>query len=179
MLYVSEDGTNWGTASDKKENQTEGSEIELTASGLSEYTEYYWKIDVSDNKLLDSTDKQEALRTKCSGKGLKCSDAERIKCEICDGVGQLTHSTKVKYVSVGSQWYRGPCMICGDDYYVLIYTYTCPSTPEWASPQVVEIYAEEYCMEDKLKSFVYEHSHECSNGPDGITIQPCKHRFRR
>ena len=52
-MYVSTDNTNW-TQKATSSSVSSGTEVTLTANGLAEYTNYYWKIDVSDT-LLDST----------------------------------------------------------------------------------------------------------------------------
>ena len=64
-LYVSTDGTNWGTAKATLSNQTQGTQVTLTASGLVPYTEYYWKVDVTDGIKPESTGKQGWIRTYC------------------------------------------------------------------------------------------------------------------
>ena len=49
-LYTSTDGNNW-TLKQTLSNQTAGTQVTLTASGLAEYTNYYWKVEVTDGKL--------------------------------------------------------------------------------------------------------------------------------
>ncbi|MCI8396288.1 MAG: hypothetical protein HFJ52_00940 [Clostridia bacterium] len=64
-LYVSINGTNWGTVKATLSNQTQGISKTLTANGLNEYTYYYWKIDVTDGVSTTSTGKQGWIRTYC------------------------------------------------------------------------------------------------------------------
>ncbi len=64
-LYVSINGTNWGTVKATLSSQTQGISKTLTANGLNEYTYYYWKIDVTDGVSTTSTGKQGWIRTYC------------------------------------------------------------------------------------------------------------------
>ena len=78
-LYVSTDGNNW-TSKQILSNQTSGTTVTLTAGGLSEYTNYYWKIDVSDGKL-NSAGRSSTIRTYCPG-------GQRRTCSKCNGNGE-------------------------------------------------------------------------------------------
>ncbi|MCI8396290.1 MAG: hypothetical protein HFJ52_00950 [Clostridia bacterium] len=81
-LYVSTDGTNWGTAKATLSNQTQNTQVTLMASGLSEYTEYYWKVEVTDSYTTANTGKQGWVRTYCPGKY-----TNGTTCEKCYGYG--------------------------------------------------------------------------------------------
>ena len=66
-LYVSTNGTTWGTAKATLSNQTQGTQVTMTASGLTKYTQYYWKVEVSDSVATANTGKQGWVRTYCPG----------------------------------------------------------------------------------------------------------------
>ncbi|MCI8519383.1 MAG: hypothetical protein HFJ51_04805, partial [Clostridia bacterium] len=88
-LYTSTDGNNW-TLKQTLSNQISGTQATLTASGLTKYTDYYWKIDVSDGKLSNSTGRKAQARTKCDGSGYRCSGGTFVPCSICGGSGSVT-----------------------------------------------------------------------------------------
>ena len=71
-LYVSTDGTNWGTAKATLSNQTPNTQVTLTANDLTEYTDYYWKVEVYDTKSATAnTGRQGPVRTYCPGSRCK------------------------------------------------------------------------------------------------------------
>ncbi len=86
-IYVSTDGIEWGTAKQTLANQEENIERTLKASGLSNYTEYYWKVEVSDGKTTVESEIQEKIRTQCPGGNMICD--YNIWCSICLGTGAV------------------------------------------------------------------------------------------
>lgn len=62
-----------------------GTNVDLTAQGLEQYTYYYYKIDVTDGK--DTTDGlvSNQVRTYCPGTGFHCNESQSVKvdCDWC------------------------------------------------------------------------------------------------
>ena len=55
-------------------NQTQNVPISIqTPTNLSQYTYYYWRVDVSDGKATTQGDVQTQVRTYCQGTGLTCN----------------------------------------------------------------------------------------------------------
>ncbi len=62
-----------------------------TPTNLSEYTYYYWRVDVTDGKVITQGDIQTEVRTYCPGTGLQCSGGSYVEnsktCSRCSGSG--------------------------------------------------------------------------------------------
>ena len=55
-------------------NQTQNVQVAIqTPTNLSQYTYYYWRVDVSDGKVTTEGDIQTQVRTYCSGTGYTCN----------------------------------------------------------------------------------------------------------
>ena len=69
--------------------QTQGSTVQLKASGLNEYTDYYYRVDVYDGSVTkQGTVSSSTIRTYCPG-GTK----EFIECTTCSGLGGYNEDT--------------------------------------------------------------------------------------
>ena len=74
--------TNRGTAYGKS-----GTQVSIRASGLNEYTEYYWRVIVKDTgNLTETSGSQSPVRTKCSGITYFCSEIPRSECTVCSRI---------------------------------------------------------------------------------------------
>ena len=82
-------------------NQKSGETIVLTASGLKTFTEYFWKVEVSNGKIQETEESTEAIRTLCKGnKGNVCSN----------GIMNIDTSKAITITSVISAY---KCVTCG------------------------------------------------------------------
>ena len=75
-------------------NQTQNTQITITTpTNLSQYTYYYWRVDVSDGKATTQGDVQTQVRTYCPGTGLTCNGPFVLKnsdtCPITNCSGGL------------------------------------------------------------------------------------------
>ena len=62
------------TATTLLSNQTQNVQVSLTTpTNLSQYTYYYWRVDVSDGKATTQGDVQTRVRTYCPGTGRYCN----------------------------------------------------------------------------------------------------------
>lgn len=122
-LYTStsENGTYTNKGS---QTATEGTAVSLTASGLSQYTTYYYYVDVSDG-IANTASSKANVRTYCSGRTHSCtpkycSGGGRRKCSKCGGSGRVKCTgTPTVYRSV-----RVTCS-CGNTNAAHTY-YRCP-----------------------------------------------------
>ena len=73
---------------------TQNTTVTLNATGLSNYTTYWWYIQVSDGEALQTSYKQ-STRTYCPGTGLICNGTS--SCSVCDGKGYTTSKCPGKY----------------------------------------------------------------------------------
>jgi len=61
------------------ENQEQNVQVAIqTESNLSQYTYYYWRVDVTDGKATTEGDIQAQIRTYCSGTGRSCSGGTTV-----------------------------------------------------------------------------------------------------
>lgn len=88
-LYTSTNGSNW-TQMAKIQNVQQNIEQTLIASGLSAYTYYYWKVDVTDGTTSISSGGGDRVRTYCSSN--YCSGGSNVssRCSSCSGTGKIT-----------------------------------------------------------------------------------------
>ena len=88
-LYVSTDGKNWGEPKQITEKTSQDTQVILTASDLSEYTIYYWKVEVTDDKINNPiiVESKNKVRIYCRGRGLHCGNG--VSCRYCDNLGVL------------------------------------------------------------------------------------------
>ena len=95
-LYTSTSKNGTYTLQQTSSATAQNTQVTLTASNLSQYTTYYWYIEVSDgtDKITSENDKKNA-RTKCTGTGLthstsSCSGYRYVTCTNCGGDGVYT-----------------------------------------------------------------------------------------
>jgi hypothetical protein len=94
---------------------TSGSTVTLTASGLSQYTNYYYYVSVTDGKETIQSSTSSAVRTYCPGTGLTCpgGTTQIVACPYCDGrYGVGTRCSECG----GTSWHNNPttyCPLCG------------------------------------------------------------------
>lgn len=107
-------------------NQIAGKTVKITATGLNEYTSYYYRVDVSDGILTTTgTVSSSAIRTYCPGTGFTCNDGKIEECTDCGGDGKKgdMHDTMGNHLcpyvmackNCGKQRSWGPvyCNLCG------------------------------------------------------------------
>ena len=68
--------------------------VTLSATSLSNYTTYWWYVQVSDGEVTRTSSKQ-SVRTYCPGTGYtcypdSCSGTQTTTCSACDGVGEIS-----------------------------------------------------------------------------------------
>ena len=73
---------------------SQSSTVTLNATGLSNYTTYWWYVQVSDGEVTRTSSKQ-SVRTYCPGTGYtcypdSCSGTQTTTCSACDGVGEIS-----------------------------------------------------------------------------------------
>ena len=118
-------------------------QVQLTASGLSEYTEYYYYITVSDGRggtVQSAT--QGPVRTLCSGASLTCNGPfeDYEDCEECNGTG---HSSYLVLIWGGDLDPYG-CPDCGD-YNVYPRNYGC-SICAGGETTATKLFSINYCQ---------------------------------
>ena len=97
-LYTSTSQNSGFTSKATVSNQVPGTEVTLTASGLSQYTQYYYYVTVSDGKASAQSGTQGWVRTYCPGNTYHCNGGE-----YCSG-GVICTNGGVK-----------PCTACNHD----------------------------------------------------------------
>lgn len=110
-LYTSTSQNGTYTLQQTSSATAQNTQVTLTASNLSQYTTYYWYIEVSDgtDKITSENDKKNA-RTKCTGTGLthstsSCSGYRYVTCTNCGG--DKVYSRYCSYII--------SCSSCGGD----------------------------------------------------------------
>ena len=112
-LYTSTSENSGFTSKATVSNQVPGTEVTLTASGLSQYTQYYYYVTVSDGKASAQSGTQGWVRTYCPGNTYRCTEArtcsgqslqcpgstEYASCSNCGGDGMYSPGVKCNYCS--------------------------------------------------------------------------------
>ena len=85
-----------------------GSAVTLTATGLSQYTTYYYYVHVTDTIATAQSSKGQNVRTYCPGTGLTCtteacSGTQITTCTTCDGNGEVSERCTDGYVDTCSR----------------------------------------------------------------------------
>ena len=92
-----------------------GSTVTLTASGLSEYTNYYYYVTVTDGKETIQSTTSEAVKTYCPGTGITCPGGTYngiSYCGSCNGTGRLAKCSNCGALFPSND--AGPhCTSCG------------------------------------------------------------------
>lgn len=97
-LYTSTEKNGTYTLEQTSSKTVQDKQITLTASSLSEYTTYWWYIEVSDGKAITASEKGvKNAKTKCSGASYpcyttSCSGTRTTTCYTCNGNGTTTYS---------------------------------------------------------------------------------------
>ena len=91
-LYTSTNGSSWTRKTST--SATEGNYVYLTASGLSNYTYYYYYVNVSDGYESRDSSKSGRARTYCPGNNRTCytsycSGSSSRTCSKCRGSGKI------------------------------------------------------------------------------------------
>ena len=91
-LYTSTNGSSWTRKTST--SATEGNYVYLKASGLSNYTYYYYYVNVSDGYASVDSSKSGRARTYCPGNNLtcytsSCSGYRKNTCSTCRGTGKI------------------------------------------------------------------------------------------
>ena len=92
-----------------------GTQVTLEATGLSQYTTYYYYVTVTDGKET-ATSTTSSQRTYCPGTGLTCNGpfTSVVDCKKCGGTGKMTVDYHIVIVGgriVGPQ-INGYCAVC-------------------------------------------------------------------
>ena len=142
-LYTSTEQTGTYSLQQTSNATTQNTAVTLTASNLSQYTTYWWYIEVSDGIETATTEKEKkSAKTKCSGATSTCSTTScngntTSTCTTCSGDGTESYTctsqnTLCESCQTGVQACSGPftdngatSSKCGHgDYY---HSYTCDS----------------------------------------------------
>lgn len=185
----------------EKANQTAASnmQVSLQATGLSQYTTYYYYVTTSDGKetVKSST---SSVRTYCPGTGLTCPDGNtsRSTCSNCNGVNsnRAISNQQCKYYRYthAGEGIGKNCELCGNlierasgDRYPCKLLFQCPFGYEWVKipeyDNVIQIY---FCSKDCMDTFYSSvtppimPTHECECGScDGKgyveKVTKCRH----
>ena len=98
-----------------------GSNVSLTASGLSEYTTYYYYVTVTDQIANNESTKGQSVKTYCSGtghSGTSCPGTTTTSrtCTTCSGKGTVEKTTTLTCGSCGGDggyYTESTCSKCG------------------------------------------------------------------
>ena len=104
-LYISETETGGYTANGTATGAA-GNTVTLTATGLKEYTTYYYYVEVTDRIAKAETGKGANVKTYCPGTGLTCEGPFTRTCDTCLGVGTISG-----YCPGGEEGTK--CSVCG------------------------------------------------------------------
>jgi len=89
-LYYGTEQNNLDISTELSE-QTQNVQVSIqTEDNLSEYTYYYWRVDVSDGKVTTKGDIQMQVRTYCQGTGISCPGSTSFQCPVCKEVDCMT-----------------------------------------------------------------------------------------
>lgn len=127
-LYTSTNGSSWTRKTST--SATEGNYVYLTASGLSNYTYYYYYVNVSDGYASVDSSKSSRARTYCPGNTYShstsyCSGRYRVTCSRCGGSGRIkcpgtvvasgttTRSCSCGGTASGTRYYCSRCGMSG------------------------------------------------------------------
>ena len=127
-LYTSTNGSSWTRKTST--SATEGNYVYLTASGLSNYTYYYYYVNVSDGYASVDSSKSSRARTYCPGNTYShstsyCSGRYRVTCSRCGGSGRIkcpgtvvasgttTRSCSCGGTARGTRYYCSRCGMSG------------------------------------------------------------------
>ena len=97
-LYTSTEQNGTYALKQTSSETVQDKQITLTASSLSEYTTYWWYIEVSDGKAITASEKGvKNAKTKCSGATYTCSTMDcngnkTSTCTTCGGDGTETYT---------------------------------------------------------------------------------------
>ncbi len=169
-LYTSTSENSGFTSKATLSNQVPGTEVSLTATGLNQYTYYYYYVTVSDGKLSAQSATQARVRTycpgntyHCNGGGGHCDGTHSESCTACTGNHHTYTCPKCGFVSKGIFVYRCPndntlvneqaCSRCDGSGYVLV----PPCTHGYSKPHTIE------CNHGKTSSHYY-----CDHNSKGV-----------
>ena len=135
-LYTSTTENGDYTKQGQSVSKVQNTSVELTASGLDNYTVYYWYVKASSTATVQSI--KTRTRTKCPGTGktiitetVTCPNCNGTKtvtetckggssCSTCNGTGKVTCTGTIEIARA----YNFACTSCGSKSY---YFYTCSS----------------------------------------------------
>ena len=158
-----------------------GSTVTLTASGLSEYTNYYYYVDVTDKIATDEDSKGKNVRTYCSGSNLYCNGGSRdkVSCSSCGGSGNTSRACGSSGFTMSAGVISGKCPQCGAD--AVEYVYTCSScNATYTRSACGNTSAACGWMQNAPSSCTNRITESCSNcGGDGRVWEenPCTHGY--
>ncbi len=111
-LYTSTSKSSGFTQKAKSAATTSGTQVTLTASGLSQYTNYYYYITVTDGTETVQGSTSTAVRTFCPGNTEYCSGGreESEDCSRCGGTGNMYRCHICSYTMT----YMGTCLRCSN-----------------------------------------------------------------
>ena len=171
-LYTGTSSSNLSRATSSSANS--GTQVTLTGTGLSNYTTYYYRVDVSDGTVT-TRGSVDSVRTLCPGGTITTES-----CYACNGQGSISHNTWVECDMCNGtgeihEW--GDCRQCdgtgegvfGDDGHCG----TCGG-----SGQIYYGYECWYCEgEGQIINYYYEDCDSC-NGTGYVTQKtPCSHGY--
>lgn len=127
-LYTSTSNSSGFTKKATESQMASGSEVTLKASGLSQYTTYYYYVIAKDEDA-QTKGSTSSVRTYCPGTGLTCSGpfTASVSCSTCEGTGEVKCQGEIEeQYSTGSYTHNDNCDSCGGNRSIYTrYTYTC------------------------------------------------------
>ena len=130
-LFTSTSNTS-GFTQKASTSSTSGTQVTLTASGLSQYTTYYYYVEASDGKAT-TKGTTSSVRTYCPGTGLTCDGpfTTTTECSTCQGTGEVTVTHTWVFYKSNSDARDLSCQLCGrrdvNTYYADYQCRTCGS----------------------------------------------------
>lgn len=130
-LYTSTSSSS-GFTQKASTSSTSGTQVTLTASGLSQYTTYYYYVEASDGKTT-TKGTTASVKTYCPGTGLTCDGpfTTTTECSTCQGTGEVTVTHTWVFYKSNSDARDLSCQLCGrrdvNTYYADYQCRTCGS----------------------------------------------------
>ncbi len=135
-LYISTSQNSEFTEKAISSEVTSGTQVTLQATGLNQYTTYYYYVEVTDGKE-KAKSTTSSVKTYCPGTGLTCNGpfTTTTTCSSCAGSGEQTrsyHMAQLRYTPTAS-WHSGTCDKCGRKTEIQTTALTCTVCREkWA-----------------------------------------------
>ena len=132
-LYTSTSSSSGFSRKATSAQTTSGNQVSLTATGLSQYTTYYYYI-IAKDSYTQTKGSTSSVRTYCSGTGLTCNGpfSAYVNCYNCSGTGEVKCQGSIEESFRSGNWVNGRCDSCGGQmslyYHYVYYCSECGTT---------------------------------------------------